>query len=645
MRFILACLWALVVFSAPVAAVDVLRTDAPGWVIETALPEVDPALLRYADGGVYYLLFDDQVRWQGGTRFYYSRISVKVLSRAGLEEAATITRDFDPASETITLTHLDIIRDGQRIALRDKAVFDVFRQESDLDDGIIDGMLTAHTQVPDVRVGDIVDFGILWTSKALFAGQNDTLYFRPEYSMPVGMNRITIDWPKAMPYHLTKSDPSVVRRETDMGDLRRIELSIAAHPPIAVEDDVPPEANSWRRIYFSGVEDWPAIARPFADYYDTIPVLPEAWKDFPDMIRAEHSGAGQQAYAALYLVQDRIRYVGIEVGRGGYFSRTPEAVIKSGFGDCKDKAVLLVALLRALGVEADVAFSDLDKGYGIKDRPPADAAFGHMVVRAVVEGKEVWMDPTDAYQAGWPGSAAAPADGYALPITGKAAGQLLLMPEDPVAVDREAVTQQFTFENDAVLMLVDTLATGRAADRLRTDWAETAASEMEATYLAFYDDAYPGIVSLQPVAIDDNRADNRFIMHEEYEIPSAALHRPDLFKDFPLFLPDFRRFVRRPPDGPRTQPFFLGAPRERLYRIIVSGAPINFEPPKAVSVTDPAFAFSYKGQAGNDGDLELNWRFAITARTVAPDLLAAYGDARAEADDATYWTWDLTPDE
>ena len=60
-----------------------------------------------------------------------------------------------------------------------------------------------------------------------------------------------------------------------------------------------------------------------------------------DSIRAIHR----------WIAQD-IRYVSISLGMGGYQPRTPETVVETGYGDCKDKTTLFVAALAKMGVTA-----------------------------------------------------------------------------------------------------------------------------------------------------------------------------------------------------------------------------------------------------------------------------------------------------
>ena len=49
-------------------------------------------------------------------------------------------------------------------------------------------------------------------------------------------------------------------------------------------------------------------------------------------------------------VQDDIRYMGIETGIGSIKPMPPEQVVKQRYGDCKDKSLLLVSLLKKAGI-------------------------------------------------------------------------------------------------------------------------------------------------------------------------------------------------------------------------------------------------------------------------------------------------------
>ena len=51
-------------------------------------------------------------------------------------------------------------------------------------------------------------------------------------------------------------------------------------------------------------------------------------------------------------VQRDVRYVGIELGIGGYQPHPAAEVFAHRYGDCKDKATLLRSMLREIGVDS-----------------------------------------------------------------------------------------------------------------------------------------------------------------------------------------------------------------------------------------------------------------------------------------------------
>lgn len=62
-------------------------------------------------------------------------------------------------------------------------------------------------------------------------------------------------------------------------------------------------------------------------------------------------------------VQREIRYVGIEIGIGGYQPHAAAAVFHNRYGDCKDKATLLIAMLNSIGVHATYVLVDTRRGF------------------------------------------------------------------------------------------------------------------------------------------------------------------------------------------------------------------------------------------------------------------------------------------
>ncbi|MDN3684408.1 transglutaminase domain-containing protein [Vibrio sinaloensis] len=83
-----------------------------------------------------------------------------------------------------------------------------------------------------------------------------------------------------------------------------------------------------------------------------------------------------------------MRYLGMENGIGSHAPRQPEQILQQGYGDCKDKTLLLTALLRAIGVEAHPALVSTAFRDHLTEQPSGHSAFNHVIVTFEFAGKQ-----------------------------------------------------------------------------------------------------------------------------------------------------------------------------------------------------------------------------------------------------------------
>ncbi len=84
-------------------------------------------------------------------------------------------------------------------------------------------------------------------------------------------------------------------------------------------------------------------------------------------------------------MQQQIRYVGIEIGIGGWQPHSAEDVFRSRYGDCKDKATLMITMLDAVGIRATWVL--VDDRRGVVD-PAAPSMFGNHMIMAIEVPKD-----------------------------------------------------------------------------------------------------------------------------------------------------------------------------------------------------------------------------------------------------------------
>ena len=92
------------------------------------------------------------------------------------------------------------------------------------------------------------------------------------------------------------------------------------------------------------------------------------------------------------LVVTGTRYVGLEFGIHGFKPYKVTQVLSRRFGDCKDKAALMVALLREVGIDAEMVLLRTRAGGRIETAPASLAVFDHAIV--YVPRLDLYLDGT-----------------------------------------------------------------------------------------------------------------------------------------------------------------------------------------------------------------------------------------------------------
>lgn len=643
MRFILGFLFVVLTTNALWAEMFE-KADMPDWVEQTTVPEVNPDHIAYASGGVYYLLTDTQVKWVGERQLIYSRLVKTVLNRSGLETAGSVYYTVDPAFEVLKLVSLTRTRNGVVEDLKDQTPFRTFQRETDLERGIIDGSQTVYTDLRDVRIGDVIEAAVIWEINPRYDGSTYAGRKGMEYSVPVGLTQILLHWPADKPIRVVPVSQDIAFTQTDNGDTTTYRWRRGDIAPLPVEDEVPDGYITRAFISYSGYQDWDKIASAFRDYYNQPQTLSQDWLAKVEGIRKRYNTPSERTIAALRLVQDEIRYVGIEIGAGGYFARLPQTVTKQGFGDCKDKALLLKTTLAELGIDSDVALAHLTDGYLIKDRLPSGTRFNHMIVGAMVDGKRVWMDPTRSNEGGTLAASAAPDYGYVLPLGAQSGEELVrIIPNEKTANNVESV-EMFYFSSVGLVIGVTTTFIGEAANSQRAYWESESHSAIRQQYFDYYIQYYPGLRTTTLATLTDDREQNEFLVEEVYFLPMEALNKEELIVDFPFltdkYLPSLKKLRAEGRRAPLAIPYHFS----RSHRVVVRNAPINFSAPDELSIDNPAFSYRFEGRDSEGGNMELKWTFRTRARQVpAKDVPGVLRDIRKMNDNSGF-RWNLTPD-
>lgn len=246
--------------------------------------------------------------------------------------------------------------------------------------------------LPNVQVGAEIAFEITTVDREpFFAGGALASYDWGDY-LRVEESELEITHPVELALHLETRGLTPEVTEVVEGGRRRLRLKVGALDPLeSSEPDLPPELLPVRQTLVSVAPSWSSVASAYAQLVDrqllSAPLEP---------VLASVPTRGEPqilAAAALSAIQAKIRYTGLEFGAQAIVPARPQDVLKRGFGDCKDRALMLVAALRARGVGASVALVQSGGGVGPSEQVPGLNAFDHAI--AYVEGNPpLWIDAT-----------------------------------------------------------------------------------------------------------------------------------------------------------------------------------------------------------------------------------------------------------
>lgn len=382
------------VWTVPALAGDeVLYGAAPAWV--------SPAKLdTKAASDSPLVLADKQVRLENGTVAAYSDVAYRIVSPDALTELGTLKMSWMPDKGDLTIHRLEIVRGGEVIDLLAGGVrYEVLRRERMLEQRSLDGSLTATLAVPGLKTGDVLRFSqsISMRDQAL-AGEVqhvDGLIAEP---LPVGFARAIYSWPEGDEVQW-KAGPGVTLPEPETRDGYKV-LTIALPLPERAEvpTDAPARFTMPQLMQIGSFAGWPELSRTMAAHYATEGTIAPDGAVAAEIARIERRTRDplERAALALQLVQDQVSYLLHGMNGGNYIPQAPELTWERRYGDCKAKSLLLLAMLRELGIEAEAVVVRSSEGDMVAEMLPLPAAFDHVIVRATIGGKDYWLDGTSA---------------------------------------------------------------------------------------------------------------------------------------------------------------------------------------------------------------------------------------------------------
>jgi cellulose synthase operon protein C len=229
-------------------------------------------------------------------------------------------------------------------------------QESDVPAGM-DVPMYQHAKVvraslSGVAVGTLVDVSYTIDTRSVDRAGDYFNSWRVSAGSLVRRSRFIVDAPADMPLNIAERHLTFQRQERVAHGRREYVWATKEVPWTKPEQFAPDTVRQIEWLSVSAPGHWSDVGSWYAGLAHDRELPPDALRDTVRRLIAHATTRDDSIRAVHRWVAQDIRYVAVELGKGGYQPRLPAAVMQTGFGDCKDKATLFVAAMRTMGIDA-----------------------------------------------------------------------------------------------------------------------------------------------------------------------------------------------------------------------------------------------------------------------------------------------------
>src|ERR1051325_6937510 len=328
---------------------------------------------------------------------------VKVLTEKGKRNNRTLGLSFMLPYFTIEVVKLEVIKPSGEVAVIDIAANSKETiDESQMSMNIYDpNNKVLQVNIPKAGIGDVVHSVVRQTThRSIIPGEF------AEYNVLEGQGYIRhlsyeVYAPADKPLKrifLRDEVAGTVKYTTHPGEENATfhKWEATNVPRMFDEPSMPPYEMVLQRLLVSTTPDWQAVSKWYWDLSKPhLDATTPEMKETADKLIAGAKTDLEKVKAVFYHVSKKIRYMGLtpEKDRPGYEPHDVKLTFDKKYGVCRDKAALLVSLLRTAGLNAYPVLINVGTK---KDAEVPEPFFNHAIVSVELnQGDYVLMDPTD----------------------------------------------------------------------------------------------------------------------------------------------------------------------------------------------------------------------------------------------------------
>lgn len=386
------------------------------------------------------VLFDSSVTrvHPNGLSETYAQRVLEILDERGAREEGQVSLQYTPDTQSVEIRAARVYKRSGEVV---EATSTLERDVSEPWYGLYYDVKAQVIEFDALEPGDVIDVEYVISDTArrnMFADYFGDLHMLQE-ELPRRETRYVLIAPKSKTLYFNKPKlPKMTVEQEQRGDETVYTFRAVDVPKVEAEPGMPGLTDVAAYLHVSTYKTWDDVA---AWYRGLVAEQLQSNAAIHDAVAEATRGVTDERakIRAVYdLVVRKTRYVGLEFGIHGYQPYRTTQVFARKFGDCKDKASLLVVMLREIGVDASLVLARTRRGGDLDPEPASLAPFDHAIVW--VPKYSLFLDGTAEFS----GADELPAQDQDIPVLIVSEGKLRRTPVLAATNNRVATEQEVT---------------------------------------------------------------------------------------------------------------------------------------------------------------------------------------------------------
>lgn len=325
-----------------------------------------------------------------GTGWRRTVAKCAIHADAGVKRMAVLTFNYNAMSQQMEIAYVRVRKpDGTVVATPEYNIQDMPADVTRTAPMYSD-VHQKHVAVKGLGVGDRLEYDVTLRTVKPEAPGHFWMEYSFEKSEIVLHEQLDLDVPADKPVTVNSSERQPKITEANGRKLYHWDTAMLARP----DPDAPAKPEKFMKpdVQVTTFRSWEEVGAWYRALAAPRAVVSPAIQAKADALTKGLKTPEEKLQAIFNDVALHIHYVSLSFGIGRYQPHDAAETLDNEYGDCKDKHTLLVALLKAAGMEAWPVL--IPSSRQLDAATPSPAQFDHVITLVQLNGKQVWMDST-----------------------------------------------------------------------------------------------------------------------------------------------------------------------------------------------------------------------------------------------------------